>query len=109
MISLGVMVRDVFSEATRPIVVERDQAWPNWLKARCLIRGDTKLAFTPWSDAAVLVSIEDLDPAVIKRLRSLGYVQWGREQGSRVTEPTPPSIGFRIVRPRANPASSRPA
>jgi arylsulfatase A-like enzyme len=40
--------RELYAEATRPHHVEQGRAWPNRLKARCVMQGGWKLIQTPW-------------------------------------------------------------
>ncbi len=54
---------DVFSEATRPHLVENNQTWPNRLKARCIIRAEKKLMLTPWRGDLYELYDRSLDPA----------------------------------------------
>ncbi|MBZ5639851.1 MAG: sulfatase-like hydrolase/transferase [Acidobacteriia bacterium] len=42
--------RALFAEATKPYLVERNQRWPNRLKARCILRGSWKTIHVPWRD-----------------------------------------------------------
>lgn len=48
--SEGATARAIFAEATKPFAVERNQSWPNRLKARCVLRGPWKVVNTPWRE-----------------------------------------------------------
>jgi arylsulfatase A-like enzyme len=59
----GVVERELFAEATRPHNAEQGQAWPNRLKARCVLQGDWKLIRTPWQEGRYELYDLGNDPA----------------------------------------------
>jgi arylsulfatase A-like enzyme len=59
----GGIERSLFAEATRPHHVEQGQAWPNRLKARCIMQGSRKLIQTPWQEGRFELFDLGTDPA----------------------------------------------
>jgi arylsulfatase A-like enzyme len=90
--------RDLFAEATKPHTVEAGQAWPNRLKARCVIRGPYKLVRWPFRRNAPgeLYHLLD-DPGETRNLLASGPESGARADGmgaalSAWSERTPDTV-----------------
>lgn len=69
--------RALFAEATKPFGVERNQRWPNRLKARCILHGPWKVINTPWRENRW--ELYDLVADPVEQRNLWGQVQPPRE------------------------------